>query len=205
MMDRNAITTLDWPKGDGLLPAIIQDDVTLRVIMLGYMNEEALRRTFETCKVTFFSRSRQCLWQKGETSGHWLQFCSAQMDCDRDTLLVRVLPAGPVCHTGEATCFGRLVTPDISELAELAKTIASRKLSFKEGSYTSQLFRSGLQRMAQKVGEEAVETALSAVSQDGHLAEEAADLLYHLFVLLEASGTPLGDVLKILKSRAEAK
>ncbi|MDD3029525.1 MAG: bifunctional phosphoribosyl-AMP cyclohydrolase/phosphoribosyl-ATP diphosphatase HisIE [Alphaproteobacteria bacterium] len=200
------IEELDWAKQNGLIPAIIQDASSLRVLMLGYMNEEALRQTIKTGLVTFFSRSRQCLWQKGETSGHMLRLLDLRHDCDKDTLLIRALPAGPVCHTGTRTCFGEGDDwIDLAVLADLERTIESRRTAPPEESYTARLLQAGLARIAQKVGEEGVETALAAATKSPTLAPEAADLVYHLLVLLQASGLTLHDVLKVLDARARLK
>ncbi len=200
--DMNVIA---WNKNDGLVPAIIQDKNTLRVLMLGYMNREALQATLDTKKVTFFSRSKQRLWQKGETSGHVLRLCSVQLDCDQDTLLVMAEPEGPTCHHGTLTCWGDDEDPSLATLADLAATIKKRHTQPETGSYTAKLFESGLTRIAQKVGEEGVETALAGATKASNLNDEAADLLYHLLVLLQASGSSLDDVLKILRNRAKAK
>ena len=201
----NNFNTADWTKGDGLLPAIIQDAHSLRVLMLGYVNQEALQKTIETGLVTFFSRSKNRLWQKGETSGNVLHVRDIQLDCDNDTFLIMAEPQGPTCHTGTRTCFGDAENADISVIADLAATIHQRRVTPQPDSYTAKLFASGLTRIAQKVGEEGVETALAAATHDPHLASEAADLLYHLLVLLEASETSLTDVLKILQARAQGK
>ena len=194
-----------FDKGDGLVPAIVQDVNTLRVLMLGYMNREALQTTLQTGKVTFFSRSKQRLWQKGETSGHFLNLQSIKMDCDQDTLLVMATPDGPTCHNGTTTCWGEDDVASLATLADLAATIKDRYQNPEAGSYTAKLFESGLTRIAQKVGEEGVETALAGATKAANLKEEAADLLYHLLVLLQASGTSFSDVLKVLFARSKAK
>jgi len=193
----------DWEKGKGLIPAMAQDTNSLRVLMLGYVNREALKKTQDTGYATFFSRSKQRLWQKGETSGNTLKIIDIKVDCDKDALLFRVLPNGPACHTGTRTCFGEgNDLPDLSVLADLCVTIRRRKTTPPPNSYTAELFASGLSRMAQKVGEEGVETALAAVTKSPELPSEAADLLYHLLVLLEASDTDLAEVLAVLRNRA---
>lgn len=193
---------LDWAKTQGLLPAIVQDVDSGRVLMLGFMNEAALLRTRTQGRVTFFSRSRGTLWTKGETSGHFLDVVSIHVDCDRDTLLVMARPNGPTCHRGCATCFDPLDGPLVSELAILDSVVASRVRDKPEGSYTTKLLASGIRRVAQKVGEEGVETALAGVVQDDDaLIDEAADLMYHLTVLMHARGRSMGDVLDRLRKR----
>ena len=190
---------LDWGKQQGLLPAIVQDAATLQVLMLGFMDPAALQATLETGRVTFFSRSRQRPWTKGESSGNVLELVSIGTDCDRDTLLVRARPRGPTCHLGRQSCF-----PDApaSVLAGLDRLVAQRERQRPPGSYTTKLFESGVRRIAQKVGEEGVETALAAVAQDeAALAGEGADLLYHLLVLLRARGLSLADVEAVLRER----
>ena len=197
------IPKADFAKMNGLVPAIVQDDLTLRVLMLGYMNEAALQKTCDTGEVTFYSRSRNALWTKGETSGNRMALCSITLDCDSDALLVRVKPYGPACHKGTVSCFNN-EKADLSVLGDLARTIAKRKAAPAENSYTAQLFKDGLPRMAQKLGEEAVETVISAMANDGKLGEETADLLYHLLVLLEGAGTPLMQALTVLQQRQKA-
>lgn len=193
---------LDWPKGDGLLPVIVQHWLTGEVLMLGYMNAEALAATQNSGHVTFFSRSKQRLWMKGETSGHVLALKSVRMDCDADTLLVQAEPHGPTCHQGTRSCFGNEVQPPLGFLAELDALIAQRHAERPAGSYTTTLFEGGIRRMAQKVGEEGVETALAAVAQDDEaLLGEAADLVYHLTVALRARGLGLSDVAAVLAKR----
>jgi phosphoribosyl-ATP pyrophosphohydrolase/phosphoribosyl-AMP cyclohydrolase len=196
---------VDWDKGDGLVPAIIQDARSLRVLMLGYVNQESLQKTIETGLVTFFSRSKQRLWQKGETSGHVLHLRDMKLDCDNDTLLFLVEPIGPTCHNGTTTCFGDDANSSLATLADLESTIKLRHKNPTPDSYTAKLFAAGITRIAQKVGEEGVETALAAATQSPTLASESADLIYHLLVLLEASGTALIDVLKVLGERAQIK
>ncbi|MCD9029606.1 bifunctional phosphoribosyl-AMP cyclohydrolase/phosphoribosyl-ATP diphosphatase HisIE [Luteimonas sp. BDR2-5] len=191
--------TLDWAKGDGLLPAIVQDADTLRVLMLGYMDRAALAETRRSGRVTFFSRSRQRLWTKGETSGHFLDLVSVRGDCDSDSLLVLARPNGPTCHLQRSSCFAD--APG-STLADLALTVAARARALPAGSYTTRLFDSGVRRIAQKVGEEGVETALAAVAEDDDaLLGEAADLAYHLLVLLRARGLGLDALEAKLRER----
>ncbi|RFF30027.1 bifunctional phosphoribosyl-AMP cyclohydrolase/phosphoribosyl-ATP diphosphatase HisIE [Wenzhouxiangella sediminis] len=192
----------DWSKSNGLLPAIVQDADDGRVLMLGYMNAEALKVTRSSGRVTFYSRSKQRLWTKGETSGNHLELVDVLADCDRDTLLVLARPHGPTCHTGTDTCFGNTRTPRIGFLAELERTIADRAGTDPEKSYTARLLAEGSKRCAQKVGEEGVEVALAAASGDrDELASESADLLYHLLVSLRSAGTDLESVLDVLIKR----
>lgn len=197
---------LDWTKGDGLLPAIVQHAQSGEVLMLGYMNAEALDVTQRTGHVTFFSRSKQRLWTKGESSGHVLALQTIRVDCDADTLLVQALPHGPTCHTGTSSCFGDEVRPPLGFLAELDALVAQRHAERPDGSYTTRLFEGGVRRIAQKVGEEGVETALAGVAQGNEeLLGEAADLLFHLSVLLRARGLSLTDVAALLAKRHAAK
>jgi phosphoribosyl-ATP pyrophosphohydrolase/phosphoribosyl-AMP cyclohydrolase len=198
------IDAVDWAKGDGLVPAIVQEARSLRVLMLGYMNREALQRTWQTGLVTFYSRSKKRLWQKGETSAHVLKCREIRLDCDRDTLLVLAEAQGPTCHLGARTCFGDDEAPGISELVDLAATIRRRRHDAPPGSYTARLFAAGIKRIAQKVGEEGVEVALAAGNAN-EVAAESADLLYHLLVLLEASGVELRDVMATLRDRAQTR
>ena len=202
--------SLDWDKGDGLLPVIVQDADSLRVLMLGYMDRKALAATLELRLVTFFSRSKRRLWTKGESSGHVLELVSITTDCDGDTLLVLAHPHGPTCHLQRPSCFadapGGLssdaMTAD-SVLSRLDALIMRREVERPEGSYTTRLFEGGLRRIAQKVGEEGVETALAAVAEDdAALVGEAADLAYHLLVLLRARGLGLADLEERLQERA---
>lgn len=193
------IDTLAWDKQGGLLPAVVQDADTLRVLMLGYMDRAALHATLDSGHVTFFSRSKQRLWVKGETSGHYLDLVTIEADCDGDTLLVQARPAGPTCHLGTQSCFA---TAPGNVLVELDALIASRERERPAGSYTTRLFDAGVRAIAQKVGEEGVETALAAVVQDDTaLLGEAADLLYHLAVLLRARGLSLPQVSEVLAAR----
>ncbi len=193
------LQSLDWAKGDGLLPAIVQDAVNLRVLMLGYMNAEALAATRSSGHVTFYSRSKQRLWKKGETSGHVLELVSIQADCDNDTLLVLAHPHGPTCHLQRDSCFS---DAPVSFLSNLDALVAQRETERPSGSYTTKLFEEGIRRIAQKVGEEGVETALAAVAQDdAALLGESADLVFHLLVLLRARGLSLQDVSSLLQER----
>ena len=192
--------TLDWGKGDGLLPAIVQDARTLRVLMLGYMDRAALAQTLASGHVTFFSRSKGRLWPKGESSGHFLELVSIDVDCDRDTLLVQAHPLGPTCHLQRESCFP---SAPGSTLAALSALVERRAAERPEGSYTTKLFEGGVRRIAQKVGEEGVETALAAVTADDEaLRGEAADLTYHLLVLLQARGLDWNVVRDELARRA---
>ena len=199
MHDEASSTALDWQKGDGLLPVIVQDADNLRVLMLGYMNAEALAATRDSGRVTFYSRSKQRLWTKGEQSGHFLQLVAIEQDCDADTLLVQARPQGPTCHLQRDSCFPQAPA---SFLGSLDALIAQRAAQRPEGSYTTALFEQGVRRIAQKVGEEGVETALAGVVQDdAALLGESADLLYHLTVLLRARGLSLKDAVAVLESR----
>ena len=207
MRDRNAplseqdIGSLAWSKMDGLLPAAIQDSGSGRLLMLGYMNEEALRETLRTGLATFFSRSKARLWQKGKTSGNVLKVVSMHEDCDGDALLVRAEPSGPTCHLGTLSCFGG-DSDGPGWLAELSRIVASRAAEGDATSYTARLLGEGTQRIAQKVGEEGVEVALAAVTRDAAgCAEEVADLLYHIAVLMEARGFGWTDVIAVLRRR----
>lgn len=218
------LTALDWNKTGGLIPAVVQHARTLRVLMVAYMNREALEKTLESRQVTFFSRSKQRLWTKGETSGNVLDLVDLAADCDHDTVLVRALPRGPACHRGTTSCFdpGREAPDDAADaagaagtpgetapgvgfLAELDDVIAGRQRDMPEGSYTTTLFRRGISRIAQKVGEEGVEVALAAKDPGPEGVEsvenEAADLIYHLLVLLRARDTDLARVVEVLRQR----
>jgi len=193
---------LDFEKMGGLIPAIIQDNQTNKVLMLGFMNPEALDKTQKTGKVTFFSRSKNRLWTKGEESGNFLNVVSIVEDCDQDTLLIKVNPVGPVCHAGTDTCFNETNEEDIMFLKYLQDFIERRRQEMPEGSYTTSLFSKGLARMAQKVGEEAVETVIEAMSgNDERLLYEASDMLYHLIVLLTSKGYRLEDLSRELQKR----
>ncbi len=196
------LDNLDFDKGDGLIPAIVQDAVSGQVLMLGYMNEEAVRVTRNSGKVTFFSRSRSELWTKGETSGNFLHFVDMATDCDRDALLVTANPVGPTCHLGVTSCFGESTRHALGFLSELQQVVDSRKGADPDSSYTASLFNRGTKRIAQKVGEEGVETALAAMAGDSaEVQSEAADLLYHLTVLLSDAGLNVGQVSELLRER----
>lgn len=194
---------IDFEKCGGLVPAIIQDATTKNVLMLGYMNVEAYEKTLKTGLVTFFSRSRQCLWTKGETSGNYLRVKDIQVDCDNDTLLVKAMPDGPTCHTGSDTCWGEENKPDpLLFFKELQDFIEKRHDEMPEGSYTTSLFRDGLNRMAQKVGEEALEAVIEAVNgSDERFIYECSDMFYHLIVLLTSKGLRIEDVARELQDR----
>jgi len=207
-MKLEQIDSLAWDKGDGLLPAIIQDARSGMVLMLGYMNREALRATLSEGRVTFFSRSKNRLWTKGETSGHFLNVVSVQADCDNDALLITANPQGPTCHSGAQSCFGEAQTDAraLSFLARLESVIAQRISERPDGSYTARLWSEGPTRIAQKVGEEGVEVALAAVTQpDDRLVGETADLLFHLALLLKSRNLSLADAVKELESRHKNK
>lgn len=207
--NRKDIEILAWQKMDELLPAIVQDAFDGRVLMQAYMNREALQISLESGRVTFWSRSRQALWTKGETSGNTLELIAVHADCDADCILVLANPHGPSCHRGTDTCFdntmpdgGRRVAPELSFLAGLERLIHQREVQRPEDSYTTKLFNAGVKRIAQKVGEEGVETALAATAgYKEELQNESADLLYHLLVLLRARDLSLADVVETLKSR----
>ena len=196
-------TQLDFAKLNGLIPAIIQDNTTNVVLMLGFMNEKALAKTEETGQVTFFSRSKNRLWTKGEESGNFLNVVSIASDCDNDTLLIKVNPVGPVCHTGDDTCWGETnEESDIQFLEYLQDFIDQRKEEMPEGSYTTSLFQKGTRKITQKVGEEAVETIIGAMANDDeNFLYEGADLLYHLIVLLTHKGYRIEDLARELKKR----
>jgi len=192
---------IDFDKSNNLVPAIIQDADTDVVLMLGYMNRQALDKTIESGKVTFFSRSQNKLWTKGETSGNWLYYKKALIDCDNDTLLIKATPAGPTCHTGQDTCFNE-INEGNSFLNQLEKIIRDRKKNMPEESYTTELFQKGINKISQKVGEEATETIIEAMAGNTDLLkEESADLLFHLLVLLAERDVKFDDVLAILKKR----
>ena len=193
---------LAWEKGSGLLPAIIQDVNTGQVLMLGYMNADALAKTLDLKKVTFYSRSKDRLWTKGETSGNWLDFVSAEMDCDADTILIQARPHGPVCHTGSKTCFNNHSASTTGFLDQLSALIGLRHRTMPENSYTTSLFRDGTARIAQKVGEEGLELALARMKNDPEETKnEAADLLFHMMVLLEDADLAFSDVVAVLQER----
>ncbi|MCW8327525.1 bifunctional phosphoribosyl-AMP cyclohydrolase/phosphoribosyl-ATP diphosphatase HisIE [Photobacterium sp. SDRW27] len=203
------VTSINWEKVDGLVPAIVQDNTSGQVLMLGYMNDEALNKTLETKQVTFWSRTKNRLWTKGETSGNVLQLKSIKLDCDQDTLLVKVNPIGPTCHLGTTTCFdcdaaseGQDEQPALVFLHQLEQILAARKDADPESSYTASLYARGTKRISQKVGEEGVEVALAATSGDkAELVCESADLIYHLIVLLQDQGLSLSEVTAKLQER----
>ena len=193
---------LDFNKMNGLVPAIIQDAETAKVLMLGYMNQEAYDKTIKTGLVTFYSRTRQRLWTKGEESGNFLDVVSIKEDCDQDTLLIQVHPRGPVCHTGTDTCWGEVNSEPVMFLKELQQFIQKRHEEMPEGSYTTSLFQSGINKMAQKVGEEPVETLIEATNgTNERLIYEGSDLLYHLIVMLTAKGLSIEDLARELEER----
>jgi phosphoribosyl-ATP pyrophosphohydrolase/phosphoribosyl-AMP cyclohydrolase len=194
---------IDFAKGDGLVPAIIQDANTLQVMMLGYLNQEAYEKTCLENKVTFFSRTKNRLWTKGEESGNFLQVVSISLDCDQDTLLIKAIPQGPTCHLGTQTCWAEEKVTRFGILAELENTISERlQAGASEKSYVASLKEKGIEKIAQKVGEEAVETVIEALrSNDQLFLNESADLLFHYLILLQAKGYKLGDVLKVLENR----
>lgn len=193
---------LDFDKMNGLIPAIIQDKYTRKVLMLGFMNKEAYEKTLETGKVTFFSRTRNRLWTKGEESGNFLNVVSVKEDCDRDTLLIEVNSVGPVCHTGADTCWGEKNEEPVMFLKLLQDFIDKRHAEMPEKSYTTSLFESGVNRMAQKVGEEAVETVIEAINgTDERMIYEGSDLIYHLIVLLTSKGYRIEDLARELQVR----
>ncbi|WP_299014605.1 bifunctional phosphoribosyl-AMP cyclohydrolase/phosphoribosyl-ATP diphosphatase HisIE [uncultured Photobacterium sp.] len=202
-------TSINWEKVDGLVPAIIQDNTSGQVLMLGYMNEEALNKTLDTRQVTFWSRSKERLWTKGETSGNVLKLKSVKLDCDQDTLLVKVDPVGPTCHLNTPTCFdsntaeeGQVEQPALVFLHQLEQVLAARKGADPASSYTASLYARGTKRISQKVGEEGVEVALAATSGDKEeLVCESADLIYHLIVLLQDQGLSLSDITAKLQER----
>lgn len=194
---------IDFEKMGGLVPVIVQDSDTMKVLMLGFMNEEAYNKTVATKKVTFYSRSRKCLWMKGESSGNFLNVVSIKNDCDNDTLLIEAMPEGPVCHTGTDTCWGEENKANpLMFLSSLQDFIEKRHEEMPEGSYTTSLFKDGLNRIAQKVGEEALETVIEAVNgTDDRLVYEASDMFYHLIVLLTAKGLRIERVAEELRDR----
>jgi phosphoribosyl-AMP cyclohydrolase / phosphoribosyl-ATP pyrophosphohydrolase len=204
----SGLDALDWDKSQGLLPAIVQDDLDGSVLMLGYMNREALAATLAHGRVVFYSRSKRRLWEKGEISGNYLQLVQIRVDCDADALLLAALPAGPVCHTGSASCFGDeplTAAAPLGFLLQLEQLIGQRIAEPSEGSYTAALYARGIRRVAQKVGEEGVEVALAGAGDtDQALIGESADLLYHLLVLLRARSLPLAAVSAELQRRHDA-
>ena len=198
---------IDFTKNkDGLVPAVIQDFETKNVLMLGYLNEEAYAKTVELNKVTFFSRSKNRLWTKGEESGNFLEVVDIKIDCDHDSLLIKVKPYGNVCHTGSDTCWNEKNEASYGFLSELEQTIENRKNNPTEKSYVASLFEKGINKIAQKVGEEAVEVVIEAKDNNTHLfLSESADLLFHYLILLQAKGFKLSDVIQILKSRSKSQ
>jgi phosphoribosyl-ATP pyrophosphohydrolase/phosphoribosyl-AMP cyclohydrolase len=203
------IERIDWDKGNGLVPAVVQDAASGAVLMLGYMNRDALRATLERRRLVFWSRSKQRLWEKGESSGNVLELVDGRLDCDADTLLLLARPQGPTCHTGTRTCFGdeRLTDAEqLAFLADLERIISTRISSAPEGSYTAQLYAKGVRRVAQKVGEEGLEVALAGAGEpDPQLIAESADLLYHLLVLLRSREIPFQSVIAELRQRHAAR
>ena len=193
---------IKFDSNTGLVPAIIQDAQTKNVLMLGYMNQEAFDTTVATNKVTFYSRSKQRLWTKGEESGNFLELVNIKNDCDEDTLLIQVIPHGPTCHTGTDTCWSTKNTLEFGFLTHLENVIANRKENLDAASYVASLFKKGINKIAQKVGEEAVEVVIEAKDNDEHLfLNESADLLFHYLILLQAKGYTLNDIVEVLKSR----
>ena len=203
-MQKTNEMNIDYKKNNGLVPAIIQDATTRHVLMLGYMNEAALNKTLQTKQVTFFSRTKQRLWTKGEESGHVLNLVDIKLDCDNDALLIKATPNGPTCHKGSDTCWNETNSSHFGFISELETTIAERKEVSTEASYVSSLFAKGINKIAQKVGEEAVEVVIEAKDNNDDLfLNESADLLFHYLILLQAKGFKLNDVVNILKARAK--
>jgi len=202
LMNEEQLNALDWAKVDNLMPVIVQNRTSGKVLMLGYVNQESLAATLESGKMTFFSRTKQRLWCKGEESGNFLNVLEISTDCDNDTLLAIVEPIGPTCHLGTESCFKNEKQPALTFLADLEKIIGSRKGADPESSYTSSLYARGTKRIAQKVGEEGVEVALAAMAKDmDELTNESSDLIYHLFVLLQNEGLSIADVAATLQER----
>ncbi len=202
LVNQQTLEQLGWQKMDGLLPCIVQNAKSGKVLMQGYMDKAAINKTLETGNVTFFSRSKQRLWTKGESSGHTLELVELTADCDKDSILAMVNPNGPTCHLGTETCWSDSQGPSISFISQLETLLAERKGADPDSSYTARLYAKGIKRISQKVGEEGVETALAATSGDWEeLKNESADLLYHLIVLLQASDLSLDDVIDVLKAR----
>jgi len=208
-MNPEDVDRLDWARGDGLLPAVVQDAASGAVLMLGYMNREALAQTLATGRVTFYSRSRRALWVKGESSGNWLHLRSLSVDCDGDAILVQAAPDGPTCHKGTASCFASAAAPGAARLgflAELEAVIAARIAEPRDSSYTARLHAGGLRRVAQKVGEEGLELALAAAGgSDAEVVAEGADLLYHLALLLQERGLSLAALVAELERRHDER
>ncbi|MGG6175359.1 bifunctional phosphoribosyl-AMP cyclohydrolase/phosphoribosyl-ATP diphosphatase HisIE [Pantoea allii] len=201
MLTEQQLSRLDWEKTQGMMPVIVQHSVSGEVLMHGYMNQDALKKTLQDGNVTFFSRTKNRLWTKGETSGHFLQVVSITPDCDNDTLLVLVNPIGPTCHLGTSSCFSP-AAPDWTFLYQLEQLLASRKSADPDSSYTAKLYASGTKRIAQKVGEEGVETALAATVNDREeLTNEASDLIYHLLVLLQDQALDFSTIISNLRAR----
>ncbi len=203
MNELKDISQINFEKMDGLIPVVVQDNITLKVLMVGFMNREAFEKTQEFGRVTFFSRTKNRLWTKGEESGNFLNVVSILLDCDEDTLLIKANPVGPVCHTGNDTCFFEPnENNDIQFLSYLQDFIDKRKAEMPQGSYTTSLFESGTRKIAQKVGEEAIETIIGAMADDDeNFIYEAGDLLYHLIVLLTHKGFRIEDIVAELKKR----
>lgn len=200
------VARADWTKGNGLLPAIVQNPDNGQVLMLGYMDAASLAKTIDGGNVTFFSRSKKRLWTKGESSGNFLRFVDVKIDCDNDALLVMAQPVGPTCHTGTVSCFSDEAVPPTLFLNELSALIATRKLEMPVGSYTTSLFTQGKARIAQKVGEEGVELALARMKDDSEeIMNEAADLLFHMMVLLHDAGLEFENVIRVLQGRHGTK
>jgi len=201
-MKKHNIMTIDFNKGDGLVPVIVQNNNTLQVLMLGYMNEDAFQKTKAENKVTFYSRSKNRLWTKGEESGNFLVVKSIEVDCDNDTILIKANPVGPTCHKGTTTCFDTETSRGF--IYQLEQTISQRIDENDESSYTNQLYHRGINKVAQKVGEEAVELVIEAKDNDADLFKnEAADLMYHYLILLKAKGFALEDIETVLKARVK--
>ena len=201
-LNNNFPAAIDFEKGDGLVPAVVQDYKTGKVLMLGYMNKEAYEKTLQDKLVTFFSRSKQRLWTKGETSENYLVLKEVLLDCDGDTLLIKVDPQGPVCHTGNDTCFAEINQQSLLFLNHLQKVIKDRRFNPTEKSYTTSLFQKGINKIAQKVGEEAVELVIeSKDSNDDLFKNEAADLIFHLMVLLEEKNMSFNEIVAVLEER----
>jgi phosphoribosyl-ATP pyrophosphohydrolase/phosphoribosyl-AMP cyclohydrolase len=199
------VSKVDFDKGGGLVCAVVQDRLTLQVLMVAWMDRAALEETLQSKEATFFSRARQARWRKGETSGNTMRVTDVALDCDGDTLLLSVEPAGPACHLGTASCFGAAIAPGVGRLGALERTIAARASAPVGESRTAKLLARGVKRIAQKVGEEGVETALAgAAGDDTELCDEAADLVFHLAMLLKARGLAIADVMDVLGKRAEA-
>ncbi|MBN7820912.1 bifunctional phosphoribosyl-AMP cyclohydrolase/phosphoribosyl-ATP diphosphatase HisIE [Bowmanella yangjiangensis] len=202
IINQDNIDALAWDKMDGMLPVVVQHAISGKIQMQGYMDRAALQKSLDTGHVTFFSRSKQRLWTKGESSGHTLDLVELSCDCDQDALIALALPNGPTCHTGDPSCWHQGATPSLTFVAELEQLLALRKSAAPDSSYTASLYAKGIKRIAQKVGEEGVETALAATVGDlEELKNESADLLYHLLVLLQASNISLQDVIQVLQTR----